>query len=205
MPLCSGCGKWKRTEEALLQHIWSKEYCKERASVYMMEKLVEAERDYNQFHCPNPNCRRKLADVAEALKAHAFQKVECRFFIPIEMAKLIQDEEEEFKAWESNGGDGRIPCPNPECRKRIAPYDESLKQHAAGKKQCREYLPLHFLNQIREEEGTAKEEYVWQTNANRYKDGVAEGCGSESWGAWPYGAGEWSWVDSQGHVWARQR
>ena len=104
----------------------------------MKATLLEADLDYIQSHCPNPSCRRKLADVAEALKAHAFHKVECRFFIPIEMAKLIQDEEEKFKAWESNGGDGRIPCPNPECRKRVAPDDESLKQHAAGNNICGE-------------------------------------------------------------------
>ena len=100
-----------------------------------------------------PGCAKSLANLDEALKAHAWSKSACRPCIPAEMLKEIEDEERGLAARPDNHR-----CPG--CGKRIANLDAALKAHAWSKSACRPHIPEGMLEDIEKEERalTAKPE-----------------------------------------------
>ena len=95
---------------------------------------------------PCEGCKKILANKHEALKAHAWSKVQCRRFIPDHMRLEIESEEADVAP-----GTSKPQCPG--CGRSLGNLSDALKAHAWIKGQCRGAIPLVMRREIESEEG----------------------------------------------------
>lgn len=100
-PSCPGCGKsLANLDNALKAHAWEKRACRAAIPTSMADEIIfeerlAEERDRERQTCPG--CGKSLANLGEALKAHAWSRPQCRPHIPACMAADIRIEEKELQ------------------------------------------------------------------------------------------------------------
>ena len=151
---CPGCQKQVvNTYNSLKAHGWAKVACRASLPVEMRREIEAEEEAYNKDGVNRcPGCNKIVADMVDALKAHAFAKIECRGAVPVEMRREIEAEEEAYK---KNGVSRCLGC-----HKIVANMGDALKAHAFAKVACRAAVPVEMRREIEAEQEAYKKSEV---------------------------------------------
>ena len=186
------------TKQDLKNAVWSHiTVCgKTKEQVNKEAEQWQAGKKKTGFVCEG--CGKLLANNKDALKAHAWIKVDCRAFIPDPMCEEIKSEQsyialdplcentkeqgkEEAGQWQTEMKKTEFRCKG--CNKLLANNEEALKAHASMKEACRRFIPSSMYNEIESEQS-----YI-APSESRSK---------------PYNCGEWVWQDDKGRQWYRK-
>ena len=151
---CPGCNKIvANMVDALKAHAFAKIECRGAVPVEMRREIEAEEEAYKKNGVSRClGCHKIVANMGDALKAHAFAKVACRAAVPVEMRREIEAEQEAYKKSEVNR------CPG--CQKIVADSADTLKAHAWSKVACRVATPTETRREIEAEEQSHKMEDV---------------------------------------------